>query len=110
MLGHGRQTGIMPAGRYGAWTVDTVYRIRLTPVFGAEDDTGEIDAIRRSAATGVQGDDAIYIRPVERIVRFSTGEEGEVVLAYEGDIYIQGIISPPPDLSDLLAYCQERMK
>ena len=35
-------------------------------------------------------------------------EEGDDVLVYEGDIDIQGIISPPPDLSDLFAFYLER--
>ena len=108
VLGHGRQTGIKLAGRHGAYTVDTLPRIRLTVVV-SEDDVAHIgEAIRQTAATGTQGDGAIFICSVENIIRISTGEEGDEVLTYEGDIDIQGIISPPPDLSDLFAFYLER--
>ena len=106
--GHGRQTGIRLAGRHSSYTVDTLPRIRLAVVVGAEDVEQVVAAIREVAATGTQGDGAIYICPVENLVRISTGEEGDDVLVYEGDIDIQGIISPPPDLSDLFAFYLER--
>ena len=108
MLGHGRQTGIKLAGRHGAYTVDTLPRIRLTVVASEDDVAHIVGAIRQTAATGTQGDGAIFICPVENIIRISTGEEGDEVLTYEGDIDIQGIISPPPDLSDLFAFYLER--
>ncbi len=108
VLGHGRQTGSKPAGRHGAYTVDTLPCVRLTFIASAKDVDGAVDAIRQSAATGAQGDGAVYVCPAERIMRISTGEVDGDVLAYEGDIDIQGIISPPPELSDLLSYCLER--
>jgi nitrogen regulatory protein P-II 1 len=92
VLSHGRQTGIKLAGRYGAHTVDTLTRIRLAFVVGEEEVAKVVEAIRQSAATGTQGDGAIYICPVANIIRISTGEEGEEVLTYEGDIDIQGIL------------------
>jgi nitrogen regulatory protein P-II 1 len=106
--GHGRQTGIRLAGRHSSYTVDTLPRIRLTVVVSTDDVTQVVETIRETAATGTQGDGAIYICPVENIIRVSTGEEGDDVLVYEGDIDIQGIISPPPDLSDLFAFYLER--
>jgi nitrogen regulatory protein P-II 1 len=106
--GHGRQTGIRLAGRHSSYTVDTLPRIRLTVVVSTDDVTQVVETIRESAATGTQGDGAIYICPVENIIRVSTGEEGDDVLVYEGDIDIRGIISPPPDLSDLFAFYLER--
>ena len=106
--GHGRQTGIRLAGRHSSYTVDTLPRIRLTVVVSTDDVTQVVETIRESAATGTQGDGAIYICPVENIIRISTGEEGDDVLVYEGDIDIRGIISPPPDLSDLFAFYLER--
>ncbi len=106
--GHGRQTGIRLAGRHSSYTVDTLPRIRLTVVVSTDDVSQVVETIRESAATGTQGDGAIYICPVENIIRVSTGEEGDDVLVYEGDIDIRGIISPPPDLSDLFAFYLER--
>ena len=106
--GHGRQTGIRLAGRHSSYTVDTLPRIRLTVVVSTDDVTQVVETIRETAATGTQGDGAIYICPVENIIRVSTGEEGDDVLVYEGDIDIRGIISPPPDLSDLFAFYLER--
>ena len=106
--GHGRQTGIRLAGRHSSYTVDTLPRIRLTVVVSTDDVTQVVETIRETAATGTQGDGAIYICPVENIIRISTGEEGDDVLVYEGDIDIRGIISPPPDLSDLFAFYLER--
>ena len=106
--GHGRQTGIRLAGRHSTYTVDTLPRIRLTVVVSTDDVEQIVKTIRETAATGTQGDGAIYICPVENIIRVSTGEEGDDVLVYEGDIDIRGIISPPPDLSDLFAFYLER--
>ena len=106
--GHGRQTGIRLAGRHSSYTVDTLPRIRLTVVVSTDDVEQIVKTIRETAATGTQGDGAIYICPVENIIRVSTGEEGDDVLVYEGDIDIRGIISPPPDLSDLFAFYLER--
>ena len=106
--GHGRQTGIKLAGRHSSYTVDTLPRLRLTLVVNEDDVPQIVEKIIETAATGTQGDGAIYICPVENLVRISTGEEGDDVLVYEGDIDIQGIISPPPDLSDLFAFYLER--
>ena len=106
--GYGRQTGIRLAGRHSSYTVDTQPRISLTVVVSTDDVAQIVETIRETAATGTQGDGAIYICPVENVVRVSTGEEGADVLAYEGDIDIQGIVSPPPDLSDLFAFYLER--
>ena len=106
--GHGRQTGIKLAGRQSSYIVDTLPRLRLTVVISEEDVTQVVETIRENAATGRQGDGAIYICPVDNIVRVSTGEVGADVLVYEGDIDIQGFLSPPPDLSDFFAFFLER--
>ncbi|MDE0633954.1 MAG: P-II family nitrogen regulator [Caldilineaceae bacterium] len=106
--GHGRQTDIQLAGRHSSYTVDTLPRIRLTVVVSEDDVARIVETIRETAATGKQGDGAIYICPVDNIVRVSTGEVGADVLVYEGDIDIQGILSPPPDLSDFFAFFLER--
>ena len=106
--GHGRQTGIRLAGRHSAYTVDTLPRIRLNFVVSEAEVAQAVATIQRTAATGTQGDGAIFICPVENIIRISTGEEGDDVLAYEGDIDIRRIIAPPPDLSDLLSLYLDR--
>ncbi|MCY3708329.1 MAG: P-II family nitrogen regulator [Caldilineaceae bacterium] len=106
--GHGRQTDIQLAGRHSSYTVDTLPRIRLTVVVSEDDVARIVETIRETAATGKQGDGAIYICPVDNIVRVSTGEVGADVLVYEGDIDIQGFLSPPPDLSDFFAFFLER--
>ncbi len=106
--GLGRQTGIRLAGRQSSYTVDTLPRLRLTVVVDEDDVAQIVETVREAAATGTQGDGAIYICPVENLVRISTGEEGQDVLVYEGDIDIQGVLSPPPDLSDLFAFYLER--
>jgi len=106
--GDGRQTGIKLAGRHSSYTVDTLPRLRLTVVVSADDVARIVETIRETAATGKQGDGAIYICPVDNIVRVSTGEVGADVLVYEGDIDIQGFLSPPPDLSDFFAFFLER--
>ncbi len=106
--GHGRQTGIRLAGRHSSYTVDTLPRTRLTMVVGEDEVSQIVETIRERAATGRQGDGAIYICPVETLIRISTGEEGADALVYEGDIDIQGIRSSPPDLSDFFAFYLER--
>ena len=106
--GHGRQSGIKLAGRHATYIVDTLPRIQVNLVVGEDQVEAVVEAIQQNAATGTQGDGAIFICPVENIIRISTGEEGDEVLTYEGDIDIQGIISPPPDLSDLFAFYLER--
>lgn len=106
--GHGRQTGIELAGRGSSYTVDTLPRIRLTVVVSGEDVPRIVETIREKAATGTQGDGAIYVCPVDNLVRVSTGEVDADALVYEGDIDIQGMLSPPPDLSDFFAFFLSR--
>ncbi len=86
--GHGRQSGIKLAGRHSTYIVDTLPRIQVNFVVGEEDVQQAVDAIQRTAATGNQGDGAIFISPVENLIRISTGEEGDEALTYEGEIDI----------------------
>ncbi|MCY4409170.1 MAG: P-II family nitrogen regulator [Caldilineaceae bacterium] len=86
--GHGRQSGIKLAGRHSTYIVDTLPRIQVNFVVGEEDVQQAVDAIQRTAATGNQGDGAIFISPVENLIRISTGEEGDDALTYEGEIDI----------------------
>ncbi|MCY4092260.1 MAG: P-II family nitrogen regulator [Caldilineaceae bacterium] len=87
--GHGRQSGIKLAGRHATYIVDTLPRIQVNLVVGDEQVEEVVEAIRRNAVTGTQGDGAIFISPVENIIRISTGEEGNEALTYEGDIDIE---------------------
>ncbi len=59
--GLGSQTGLWLAGRQGSYTVDTLPRLRLTVVVGEEDVAQIVESISEAAATGVQGDGAIYV-------------------------------------------------
>jgi len=56
----GRQTGIRLAGRQSSYTVDTLPRLRFTVVVVEEDVAQIVETIREAAATGTQGDGAIY--------------------------------------------------
>ncbi len=87
--GHGRQSGIKLAGRHATYIVDTLPRIQVNLVVGEDQVDEVVEAIRSNAVTGTQGDGAIFISPVENIVRISTGEEGDEALTYEGDIDIE---------------------
>ena len=87
--GHGRQSGIKMAGRHATYVVDTLPRIQLNLVVGEDEVATVVEAIQRTAATGTQGDGAIYICPIENLIRISTGEEGDQALTYEGDIDIE---------------------
>lgn len=86
--GHGRQSGIKLAGRHSTYIVDTLPRIQVNLVVGEDQVQQVVEAIQSNAATGTQGDGAIFISPVENIIRISTGEEGDDALTYEGDIDI----------------------
>lgn len=87
--GHGRQSGIKLAGRHATYVVDTLPRIQLNMVVAEEDVKDVVAAIQRTAATGTQGDGAIYVCPIDNLIRISTGEEGDEALEYEGDIDIE---------------------
>ena len=100
--GHGRQSGIKLAGRHATYIVDTLPRIQVNLVVGEDQVEAVVEAIQQNAATGTQGDGAIFICPVENIIRISTGEEGDDALTYEGDIDIgehragRGVVPFPP--------------
>ena len=73
--GHGRQSGIKLAGRHSTYIVDTLPRIQVNFVVSEDDVEQVVDVIQRTAATGNQGDGAIFISPVENIIRISTGRK-----------------------------------
>ena len=87
--GHGRQGGIVLAGRTGTYQVDMLPRIQLNIVLSDHNVEKTIEAISEATRTGQSGDGVIFIYPVEDVVRIRTGERGQAALTYEGDIDTQ---------------------
>jgi nitrogen regulatory protein P-II 1 len=84
--GHGRQGGIVLAGRTGSYKVDLLPRIQLNVVLSDHNVDSTVDAICRAARTGEIGDGIIFVYPVEEVIRIRTGERDREALMYEGDI------------------------
>ena len=84
--GHGRQGGIVLAGRTGSYKVDMLTRLQLNIVLSDHNVEPTITAISEAALTGEIGDGVIFVYPVEEVIRIRTGERGHAALTYEGDI------------------------
>lgn len=84
--GHGRQGGIVLAGRSGTYQVDMLPRIQLNIVLSDHNVEKTIQAIVDASHSGSPGDGIIFVYPVEDVVRISTRERGHQALSYEGDI------------------------
>ncbi len=84
--GHGRQGGIVLAGRTGTYQVDLLPRVQLNIVLSDHNVEKAITTIQQAAHTGNVGDGIIFVYPVEDVIRISTGERGHDALMYEGDI------------------------
>jgi nitrogen regulatory protein P-II 1 len=84
--GHGRQGGIVLAGRTGTYQVDLLPRIQINIVLSDHNVEKTVKTIADAARTGNTGDGIIFIYPVEDVIRISTGERGHDALMYEGDI------------------------
>ncbi|HLF25040.1 MAG TPA: P-II family nitrogen regulator [Anaerolineae bacterium] len=84
--GHGRQGGIVLAGRTGAYKVDLLPRVQLNIILSDHNVEKTIDTICQAAQTGQIGDGIIFVYPVEEVIRIRTGERGREALTYEGDI------------------------
>ena len=84
--GHGRQGGIVLAGRTGTYQVDLLPRVQINIVLSDHNVERTIAAIRQAAHTGNMGDGIIFVYPVEDVIRISTGERGHEALMYPGDI------------------------
>jgi nitrogen regulatory protein P-II 1 len=84
--GHGRQGGIVLAGRTGTYQVDLLPKIQFNIVLSDHNVEKTIRTIQKAAWTGASGDGIIFIYPVEDVIRISTGERGHEALTYEGDI------------------------
>ncbi len=84
--GHGRQGGIVLAGRTGSYQVDLLPRVQINIVLSDHNVEKTIATIQQAAHTGNIGDGIIFVYPVEDVIRISTGERGHDALMYEGDI------------------------
>jgi nitrogen regulatory protein P-II 1 len=84
--GHGRQGGIILAGRTGSYKVDLLPRVQLNIVLSDHNVEKTIKTICDAAKTGNVGDGLIFVYPVDEVVRIRTGERGHDALTYEGDI------------------------
>jgi nitrogen regulatory protein P-II 1 len=84
--GHGRQGGIVLAGRTGTYVIDLLPRIQINIVLSDHNVEKTVQTIQEAARTGNTGDGIIFVYPVEDVIRISTGERGHDALMYEGDI------------------------
>ena len=84
--GHGRQGGIVLAGRTGTYQVDMLTRMQLNIVLSDHNVEKTIQTICDAANTGNQGDGLIFVYPVDDVIRIRTGERGKDALSYSGDI------------------------
>jgi nitrogen regulatory protein P-II 1 len=84
--GHGRQGGIVLAGRTGTYKVDLLPRVQLNIVLSDHNVEKTVETICAAAKTGEAGDGLIFIYPVEEVVRIRTGERDRQALMYAGDI------------------------
>ncbi len=84
--GHGRQGGIVLAGRTGTYQVDLLPRIQVNIVLSDHNVEKTVETICTAARSGKSGDGLIFIYPVEDVIRIRTGEHGHDALLYPGDI------------------------
>ena len=74
--GYGRQKGHTEIYRGAEYVVDFIPKIKLEIIVQDEQVDQVIDTILAVARTGKIGDGKIFVLPVERVVRFRTGETG----------------------------------
>lgn len=84
--GHGRQGGIVLAGRTGTYQVDMLPRLQINIILSDHNVEKTIETIQQAARTGKTGDGIIFIYPVDEVIRIRTGERGHDALMYDGDI------------------------
>ena len=84
--GHGRQGGIVLAGRSGTYQIDMLDRLQINIVLSDHNVEKTVEAIIGATRTGKNGDGMIFIYPVEEVIRIRTGERGHEAIMYEGDI------------------------
>ena len=84
--GHGRQGGIVLAGRTGTYQVDLLPRVQINIVLSDHNVEKTIQTIMDAAHSGSMGDGMIFVYPVDDVIRISSRERGHDALTYEGDI------------------------
>ena len=84
--GRGRQGGIKLNWRSGSYVVDLLPRAQINIVLSDDNVEATIEAIRKAAYTGQEGDGVIFVYPVDDVVRISTGERGRAAISYAEDI------------------------
>lgn len=89
--GHGKQGGIVLAGRTGTYQVDLLPRIQISIVLSDHNLDKTIETICAAARSGKNGDGKngdglIFVYPVEDVIRIRTGERDRKALMYPGDI------------------------
>ncbi len=84
--GHGRQGGTNLSWRGTSYTLDMIPKIQINVILSDRNVEKAIEAITKTARTGVEGDGIIFIYPVEDVIRIRTGERGAEALSYVGDI------------------------
>ncbi len=74
--GHGKQKGLIQQWRGQEYKIEFLPKVKLEIVV---ENNGKlpkiIDAIVQNSRTGQPGDGKIWILPVEKVIRISTGEE-----------------------------------
>src|ERR1700678_3906477 len=75
--GTGRTSGHREVFRGSAYRVDFVEKVIIEWVGPDDEADGVVRAIQHRAATGKVGDGKIFVTPVIKAIRISTGERGE---------------------------------
>jgi len=86
VLGHGRQGGIRLEGRAGSYAVDLLPKMQLNIVLSDHNVARTVEAIRKAAYTGDEGDGMIFVLPVQDVIRIRTDERNGYALSYQDDI------------------------
>ena len=86
VLGHGRQGGIRLDGRAGSYAVDLLPKMQLNIVLSDHNVARTVEAIRKAAYTGDEGDGMIFVLPVQDVIRIRTDERNGDALSYQDDI------------------------
>jgi nitrogen regulatory protein P-II 1 len=84
--GHGRQGGIVLAGRTGTYLADMLPKVQINIVLSERNVERTVETICQAARTGETGDGIIFVYPVDAVIRIRTGERDQEALMYEGDI------------------------
>jgi len=86
VLGHGRQGGIRLEDRAGSYAVDLLPKMQLNIVLSDHNVARTVEAIRKAAYTGDEGDGMIFVLPVQDVIRIRTDERNGDALSYQDDI------------------------